>query len=727
MIPSILFWGITLGVSIRQMLAIGGIDLVEGEVLPGGGGPAALPGAIAAGLGLSGFAAWSIRRFAGRPEPEETRAFNFALLPLLPAAAAAAFPFHLISPVLFSLAVGWAAGRVFALLRLPRRPLPMLPALMLLTAAALLWAWYGTTRQKQSLNLMLMQWHDWGHYYEALRNTLTGNFFYLNEGHGCFLGIRFCAGLVVLLPYLLLFDSPEAFFLLGSLILAAGAPVIFLLCRALRFSVPESLAFGMTYLAIPGIVNLNMSLVDGFHENYLLIPVSLAAILCYERKKLPAAMLLVLFSLTIRETVFVMWLGYAAVLVCRGERRRGLLFGAAVAALAALIIGGIMPLCRSGAGGYEHFRYFQHLGENGWAIMLSPLRRPEAFFGSIFQARNFYFALLLLFPFVFLGGRVPLLLLPLLGDFLLVAADARIDSQNITRHYQVVMQIVVITAAVYGYAKVRTGRGNRLTRSFTAGLAPRNRGGLLAGAAVTAFAGCFFFAQLPWSKAEDLRMRRYGDAQKTIAEFKALIPPGAAVTASTRVAAQLVGRNDIHHDLDPAARPGLRDYVFFEPLDEMYGGLELRDHLLKNPAYAPVKTAYLDGRLLMLFTRTPGASPPAPPILRFDDPGWANAGVPIPCDDANFAAAIRWRRLDHGGLARIMLRVLKPVDYEVAIRAELALPDGKGRVYFLSFGNGLYPAYFARPGEACYFEVMLPAPPEGAAISLRPLRFPAKK
>ena len=621
------------------------------------------------------------------------------------------------SLILVAAIAGLCAGRVFA--RLDVSPFARLRvsargALITVSLAVLAAALWGAWWQYFSFSRLAMQWLDWGHYFEALNNVFKGRPLEINNSGGSFLGARFCPSLIVLLPVVAL-QSEWAFFFAGSLLVCSGAIFVLLIARELGMAPREALGYALWYLVIPGIVNLNLPLLDGFHEVLMFFPVMLAVVWCWLRKWYPAAVVLILFSFGIRETIGFMWFGWGVALILHGRRRLGAILAAAGLIGALLVIGVLMPCFNPPDEVYIHTSFFPQLGGSVAEIALSPVLRPREFFGSLFTLHNFFFWLTLFLPFIWMGYGGIWCWVALLPDLLMVSVDNRFDSQTVLRHYQAVMVIVLVVSVLMGAKRLnerlRAGgeTGSWWLGKVSGAAAGRGR---MAGMWVSTLFCAAFFTQTPGLPGWDPRLFSWSDARPLVAEFAEFIEPGAELTAGPRIASHFIMRNEVFIDYDDDPQRPLRRYVFVEGFSPMYGEDRLGRKLLASPDWQLLHHAYLDERLLLLFERVPGVPKPPVPVTAFSDEEWSAWGRPIPSPlrEVELRGAV-----DTSGLLIIAARLCCRIDYDLGFRVTLRYLDGGESRSFISFGGGIYPALFAAPGEVYQFTIR----PEGVIDSCR--------
>ncbi|MBN2641663.1 MAG: DUF2079 domain-containing protein, partial [Victivallales bacterium] len=316
---------------------------------------------------------------------------------------------------------------------------------------------YGFYIQKRAFDGMYLCWSDWAYFYESMRNTLSGNWFWLNIRHMNFMGVRFYPGLTILLPYIMLFDNEYAFFLMSSVVLVSGGVIIYLLGRRLKFSLFESTFFALGYLLIPGVFNMNLAIFYSFHEIYFVIPLVFLTFYFFEGKRYVPALLLFLFSMTFKETVPVLWLGFGVVFVL--QRRFKLAAFVIITSLTyfSLVNFMVMPWIRQGMTDISLVRYHK-LGDNALQIALSPFIRPDAFWGALFRPGTFYFLGTLLLPVFILTLSSPLMLLAMSMVFVFLCIESTDQTQNIMLHYQSMIITVIMLNSMYAYQRMKNGR-----------------------------------------------------------------------------------------------------------------------------------------------------------------------------------------------------------------------------------------------------------------------------
>lgn len=144
---------------------------------------------------------------------------------------------------------------------------------------------------------------------------------------------------------------------------------------------------------------------------------------------------------------------------------------------------------------------------------------------------------------------------------------------------------------------------------------------------------------------------------------------------------------------------------------------ELRRRGIADARAMPVFSTNFYGRHFAVWKIAPPGTPrPALPfMLRCGEEKFSAMGISLPQEDSAFEARLA-RAPDGGGI--LLIRVRKKVRYDVA--PELKMRQAGKPVHLrLRFGDGVYPAWYALPGEV--YCVALPGSfPE--SIRLRLLR-----
>ena len=655
---------------------------------------------------------YKLMRRSGRSLKE----FFIANLPLVPLGVMwfgkCSFPLLILSIFLWA----WSAGRSFGLCTfLQVKELSREKTALVLSAAVLLFALLGTYQQIASFNTLSMAWFDWGHFYESLINCLQGRPFHLNLCHGSFLGSRFTPSLLLLLPAAAT-GSVFLFFFVSSLLVGSGAFFVFLISRTLKAGNNESLLMGLWYLLIPGVANMNLPLIDGFHEVFMLFPLVLGSVWCYLEKKYIAAVICFLLALGVRETAGIIFAGYGLILFFSGKRKAGVFVTCLSLVYVVLALKVFMPLFNPPKEGtYAHVGYFSHLGSSVWEIALSPVMKPEVFWSSCFNGRNLLFWCTLLLPFLPLAPAAWVWLLPCLPDLVMISVDRRYDTQTVLRHYQISVLLVLILGALLGAQQLRKGKTPAWLKALFAGLnkVEFRRGALAMLVTGTCLCG-YMFIHLPGLPASEPQRRNtapgwitpWEDARPMMERVRRLIPRGAKVTAGPRLASMLVGDYDIYFDFTEGEEK-LQEYVLLENFFSFYyPEAAVSRMLLTSPNWELLHQEFTDERSVQLFRRSAKALAKKRPLFKVEERVWQKLGylIALPVKDLEVRAIpLTAEKI------RFAVRLLRQRQNDAGFRITMTFASGKNMKFFTSFGNGRFPADLALPGECFLFEVNCPA------------------
>ena len=688
------------------------VDLRMQELMPGGKlSSEALILSIGIAL-LYPAMAYRLMRRSGRSLKE----FFIANLPLVPVGVMwfgkCSFGVLLLCIFLWA----WSAGRTFGLCTFAQvKEIPLKKAFLILSGAVVLFALLGTYQQIRSFNTLSMAWFDWGHFYESLNNCFQGKPFHLNLCHGSFLGSRFTPTLLLLLPVAAT-GSVFLFFFVSSLLVGSGALFVFLISRTLKAGVSESLLMGLWYLLIPGVANMNLPLIDGFHEVFMLFPLVLGSVWCYLEKKYIAACILFLLALGVRETAGIIFAGYGLILFFTGKKKVGALVTAVSLVYVVLALKVLMPLFDPPKEGtYAHVGYFSHLGSSVWEIALSPVMKPEVFWSSCFNGRNLLFWCTLLLPFLPLAPAALVWLLPCLPDLVMISVDRRYDTQTVLRHYQISVLLVLIIAALLGAKLFREGKTPAWLKPLFAGL---NKVEFCRGALAMLVMGstlcCCMFTHLPGLPASEPQRRSsapgwitpWEDARPMMERVRHLIPRGAKVTADPRLASMLVGDYDIYFDFTEGEEK-LQDHVLIENFFAFYYPEDrVSRMLLTSPNWELLHQEFVDERSVQLFRRSAKPLAKKRPLFKVAESQWQKLGylIALPVKDLEIRALpLTAEKI------RFVVRILRQRQNDAGFRITMTFASGKIMKFFTSFGNGRFPADLALPGECFFFEVNCPS------------------
>ena len=104
-------------------------------------------------------------------------------------------------------------------------------------------------------------------------------------------------------------------------------------------------------------------------------------------------------------------------------------------------------------------------------------------------------------------------------------------------------------------------------------------------------------------------------------------------------------------------------------------------------------------------------------MLKISDADWQNWGAPVP--NRNSSIDIKGRIA--AGYLLIGVRVVEPIDCDMGISVELSFADRTPITFYNIFGDGVYPACLAEPGEMWVMALPLEAKPVKCQVDQIPL------
>ncbi|MGE4565200.1 MAG: DUF2079 domain-containing protein [Victivallaceae bacterium] len=639
-------------------------------------------------------------------------ALTMAPAPLLLCGLAGLFP-GFGSAIMFSLGVGWAAARQLLLLPgaeqdLLRRKLqkPLLIGFVLLS---LWWVGVGCWMQIEALNVLYLYIHDWGLFLDVARNTLNGKYFITNETGLNFLGNHFMPlSIVLLLPFAALTSTPEPFFLFNALLLYSNAPLIYALARVNKLPRFHALTLATITLLAPSLANLILTQRYGFHENSFFMPLLILFFILQARGMIKSSWVVWGLSLLIKETVPVVWAGVGVVLFLRGERKRGMLMTVLSAVYFLCVTNLVMPYFQGGSE-YRMLFMFSHLGNSFGEVALSPVLRPEVFFGTLFSVRTLEFALLLLLPVWMIVFCRPLWLLPCLVPFTFVAIQEGVWLRNIVSQHQADFLMLFYIAAVLAAADIRRRRESGRWEKMLFHPLPGVHGGerlltpLLCGSLLGALLSFYFFAygiHGKYSFNAVAMQRSFGPDMEL---FKQHIPKGAELNASMAPAAHFALRNQLYPN--SLNFNYLSNFVLLDLFTE-YEDRGLFDQVrgtLLSRNYRVIERVLKDGRMLILLAREGVVKPDRLHVV--SDLQYSELGRLLPQKWPD--CEVRFTLLSDKVM--FFIRPVKPLDCDFEIQVLLFGSDGSVSGEKNLFGDGVTPAFLAAPGSMMIYELPLPA------------------
>ena len=558
--------------------------------------------------------------------------------------------------------------------------------------------------QNRAFSSLFLAYSDWGEYAECYLKLASGqtpwSSFLAQAGHFNPLPNILMSGLLRCFP------SPAVIFLTGAMCLGALPGLSYRLARLHRL--PPGAAVGCAAMAAfnPVLINQSLSLFYGFHPVLFLGPLILAWFIFCAGKNRAGMVVVFATALLVQETAAVFFAGYALKLLLEKKYLSGAALGLLCLVVFAVVSYWIMPAVLGGSNNPQMF-HFAQLGDSPLEVVLSPLLRPRAFFDTLLQRQNLYFTAALLLPVGALALRAPLQLatgIPLLAGVLL---QQSVEVKNPAMQYGFELSLITIAAAVAG--------AGELLRSRKRTALPQFRGGVRCTVIMTLLCSAFW-GRLPSGKYPASEILKRPDATGTIRFLRRCSEPGGRVLSTRRLR--------LYHMFDRRTAPLDSSWESGDTIIlDLHDGMEpvdlLRRRLAVDPRAIPVSSKNFYGRQFAIWRIAPPGTPrpPLPFIRNIPEENFQQLGLPLPQDNPDFAARLT---RSPRNTPVLLLRLLRKVAYDVEINLSLRLPQ-RTVTRRLCFGDGVYPAWSASPGETYLLE--LPdADMESIIISLTPRR-----
>ena len=415
------------------------------------------------------------------------------------------------------------------------RKVPWTLVVWLLAAAACAW-WFG--QASRAYGDYLLGYQDFGHFARRVINTWEGRGLLRTSPDLPIFWDHFNPALALLAPLWGLWADARLFLLIQAVCLAAPAPLVYGIARRWGATPAAAAAWAGAYLVFPAVGQLNLNYSYGWRSDGLALPFVFGALWAMSRSWRALAAASAAVACCCAENVFVLLACIAVVTALRawlgGRHRRrpgstaaddpiasrlpawGWLAVAAVLAAGFFTVSQFTPISK-----FQATR-FGHLGESAGQVVLSPILRPRAFWGAIFQRRSAWFVLALAVPIGLRSlGRGWTVLLALALPLGVLLAWNNPPATSIAFQYTITLIPVLFLAAMAGAAAPSRTRRDvpRSAALLAAGWAA------LAGGAAASLA----LGALPWSSPTLglVRGATYGEA----ADDRAAGSPGGAVLA----------------------------------------------------------------------------------------------------------------------------------------------------------------------------------------------------
>lgn len=384
---------------------------------------------------------------------------------------------------------------------------------------------------------------DMGNMVQAAWNTAQGDFLSTTAITGeqiSRLGVHVDPVLALFAPLMAVWPNAEVLMVAQAMLVALGAVPIFALGRRWLSHDGLALAGAALYLLYPA---LQWATVTEFHPVVLAAPFLAACIWAADSGRYGWLAIASVFALLTKEEVGLALVVLGIWMIVQGRRRAGVVLAAASAAWVAIAVGVIIPAFGEGenplAGRYADLG--DSPGEILAALILRPWEVPQAL------ALDWAYLLALLAPLLLLPLRAPLLAAGALPEVILNVLSSHGPQHRITHHYAAAMAPFLVAAAMLGLSRMRGRPPSAVLRRVVA--SPRATACVLVGAVVVSGV---VLGPLPWwqnlpggstTRVYEYTVTPHADVLRRAV---ALVPDGAAVSASNHIGAYLSARKRIH-------------------------------------------------------------------------------------------------------------------------------------------------------------------------------------
>ncbi len=470
-------------------------------------------------------------------------------------------PIQFYDIILFSVALGWAAAH-----RVRKRARASVadPAsesasarwagLIVWMAVGLLGAYYYL-QQVHYLDNLALGYADCGEYARLMFNTVSNPhdlFLRVNPDKPLFYD-HFHPGILPLTPLWWLLPDIKLTIVLQLIGIVGAAIPIYWLGNLILKDRTAALLLALCWLAYPPVTQIIYGGSYGFHWSSLGLLLIFIALGLWRKGRPGWALAAAAWALLLKEEAAIP-IGMFGIYLALFEQRRWA--GAAIAVTAFayfLLVTSIVIPAMSGAG-YQGQRYFSDLGATKWEILLSPLSKPQVFWGQLLSPSSLYFAALLLAPVLFVPFRRPSLLLA--GSLVFLFDCLHPTLKNICFQYQTTLLPVVFWAFVETLRDDDTQKRRALLI-----------GSLAASVTLSIFTGNTF-----WSK-ETIPTRLCPGRLGVVRQVARDVDLNGSLFATQRVAAHFVRQKYLY--VEPPLPPSI-DYVLLDLRDSwrVVGGMD---------------------------------------------------------------------------------------------------------------------------------------------------------
>ncbi len=369
---------------------------------------------------------------------------------------------------------------------------------------------------------------DLGNMTQAVWNTAHGHPLEITIAQGdqiSRLGSHVDPLLVLLTPLWWIWPSPLMLTTVQALALASGALPVFWLARKHTGDARSACNLALAYLLYPAVQWIAMF---DFHPVTLAVPLLLFMVWFLDEDRLVAALVVGVLAMLSKEDIPLVVAGIGVwYAVRRGHRVAGGTIAVVGVAWTAVALWVIVP--QFGTGTNPFYGRWESVGGSPSGMIHTLLSHPGRYWDAATTSSDLHYLFLLLVPLLGLWALEPLLALaavPVLAMNLLSSFESMNSIQ-----FQYVSAIV---ACLFAASAIGVGK-----------LGPRRAGlvtiGVLGFVALTTLSGPL---KDTWRYVESVRQP--GPRLEAMRDAVRLIPPGAPVSTSNRIGAQLSERRRIY-------------------------------------------------------------------------------------------------------------------------------------------------------------------------------------
>jgi len=384
--------------------------------------------------------------------------------------------------------------------------------------------------------------------------------------------------LAVVAPVLRLIPHPATLLAVQSVVLSLGAVPAYILGRRLWATPLSGLVAAAAYLLYPPLQFANLF---DFHADAFATPILLAAFAALFAGRVGWAVAWAALLILVKEDMALVAVCFGAYVAAVHRRPVGLAFAGAAAAAFGLLVWIVIP-------GWIQTPYFalfnrwHHLGQTPAELILSPVLKPAAFFGTLLRPECLGYLAMLVAPLAGLPLLAPEVLavgiFPLASN-LLSSAEGQ---YTIRAHYTAALTAVLVAATVVG--------GRRAAARLRRADADGSR--IVVGLAATTLAASLAFSPMPWSRDVFARKQFWTAAPREgLSRIAAVVPPEASVSAANHLGAHFAVRKTLR--LFPDG---------WETTDVVLVDIDGRDYVGAAPnsdAFRPLLLALVETRTLL--------------------------------------------------------------------------------------------------------------------------------